>query len=81
MSEDLQYDLFGNVNSDKITGVNMTARTTLTDWGTTGQFPKTITNPLSQPTQYGYNFDLGFRTSITDPIASKLPGYPITSPA
>ncbi len=67
VTEDLLYDLFGNVKSDKITGHNMTARTTLTDWGATGQFPMTVTNALSQITQLGYDFDLGVQTSITDP--------------
>ena len=34
------YDAFGNVASEKITGVGMPSRTTAIDWGVTGSFPK-----------------------------------------
>ena len=67
VTEDLLYDAFGNVNSDSITGINLTARTTLIDWGPTGQFPMSVTNPLNQKTLFDYDFDQGFRTSVTDP--------------
>jgi RHS repeat-associated protein len=67
MSPTFGFDSFGNINSDAVTGIGMTARTTLTDWGTTGQFPKTLTNALGQPTSRGYNYDLGVQTSETDP--------------
>ena len=40
------YDGFGNVNSETLTGVGMAARTTSTNWGSTGQFPMSVTNPL-----------------------------------
>lgn len=61
------FDGFGNVNSTTITGVGMAARSTLTNWGTTGQFPNTLTNPLSQTTTNGYDLNLGLLTSVTDP--------------
>ena len=67
VTEVFGFDSFGNINSDAITGIGMTARTTTTDWGTAGQFPKTITNPLNQATGRGYNYDLGFQTSEADP--------------
>jgi RHS repeat-associated protein len=63
----LGYDVFGNVNSETITGVNMTARTTTTNWGTTGQFPITITNPLGQATTLGWDVAKSVQTSTTDP--------------
>jgi YD repeat-containing protein len=63
----LGYDSFGNLSSQTITGINMTARTTLTNWGTRGQFPTSVTNPLTQVTQFDYNFDLGVMKNTTDP--------------
>src|SRR5207247_1961209 len=61
------YDNYGNVNSVTVTGAGMGGRTTLTNWGTTGQFPATTTNPLTQTTQFGYDFNIGALTSSTDP--------------
>ncbi len=67
VTETFGFDGFGNINSNTITGVGMTARPTTTNWGTAGQFPMTVTNALSQPTQKGYDFGLGVQTSETDP--------------
>jgi YD repeat-containing protein len=61
------YDGFGNVSDVTVTGAGMAARNTHTDWGTTGQFPQSVRNPLSQTTQYGYDFGLGVTTSAQDP--------------
>lgn len=61
------YDAFGNTSSETVTGINMAARTTTTNWGTTGQFPTGVTNPLTQTTTAGYNYDLGLQTSVIDP--------------
>lgn len=61
------YDAFGNVNSSTVTGKNMSPRVTLTDWGSTGQYPAARTNPLSQTTTYEWDFDFGKRNSSTDP--------------
>jgi RHS repeat-associated protein len=63
----LGYDGFGNLNSQTVTGIGMSGRTTTTGWGTTGQFPHTVTNPLSQTTTNGWDFALGVQTSQTDP--------------
>jgi RHS repeat-associated protein len=63
----LGYDSFGNVNSQTVTGVGMTARTTGVNWGSTGQFPVSITNALSQTTQKGWDYALGVQASETDP--------------
>jgi RHS repeat-associated protein len=68
----LGYDGFGNVNSRAVVGknpngTNMATRTTTISWGTTGQFPMTVTNPLSQASTFGYDFADGTRTSVTDP--------------
>ena len=61
------YDNFGNVAAESIIGLSMTTRASGTVWGTTGQFPTLLSNPLGQQSQIGYNFDLGFRTSVSDP--------------
>lgn len=68
----LGFDGFGNVSSRAVTGknpngTNMAVRTTSISWGSSGHFPMTVTNPLSQATTYGYDFSLGTRTSTTDP--------------
>ncbi len=63
----LAYDAFGNVNSDTVTGVGMTGRVTTSNWGTTGQFPMSVTDPTSATTQYNYNFSYGKKSSATDP--------------
>jgi YD repeat-containing protein len=71
VTEALGYDSFGNVNSDTVTGINMTARTTSTSWTnssvTTGQFPMSVTDPTSATTQYNYNLSYGLKSSVTDP--------------
>jgi len=61
------YDGFGNVNSETVTGINMTARTTTLTWGTTGQSVHTVTNPLSQTTTLGYDPGTDLLTSVQDP--------------
>ncbi|HJU38409.1 MAG TPA: toxin TcdB middle/N-terminal domain-containing protein, partial [Tahibacter sp.] len=63
----LGYDAFGNVNSEGVTGIGMTARTTTANWGTTGQFPASVTNALSQTTNRTWNFAFGTPASETDP--------------
>jgi len=45
----------------------MSGRTTTVNWGSTGQFPISITNTLSQTTQKGWDYALGVPTSETDP--------------
>lgn len=67
VTEVLGYDSFGNVNSDTVTGVNMAARQTQTSWGTTGQFPMSVTDPTNAQTQYNFNFSYGLKSSVTDP--------------
>jgi len=68
VTETLGYDAYGNVDSDTITGVNMSARVTSTNWGTTtGQFPMSRTDPTGAVTQYNYNFSLGLISTVQDP--------------
>ena len=65
--ETLGYDSFGNINSDTITGIGMAARQSSANWGTTGQFPMSVTDAASATTQFNYNFGYGLVASETDP--------------
>lgn len=67
VTETYGFDGFGNINSIAVAGAGMATRTTTVDWGSTGQFPMTITNPLNQPTTRTYNFDFGLLASESDP--------------
>jgi RHS repeat-associated protein len=68
----LGYDGFGNVNSDTVTGIGMTARTTSTNWGATGQFPTSVTNALSQTTSKTWNYTFGKQAGETDANGTAL---------
>jgi RHS repeat-associated protein len=63
----LSYDSFGNPDGQTVTGVGMAARTTSINWGTTGQFPTTSTNALSQITHTNFDPNFGNVLSIQDP--------------
>jgi RHS repeat-associated protein len=68
LTEAYSYDDYGNLSDVNVSGVGVAARNTHTDWGTTtGQFPKSVRNALSQTTQYTYDANFGFRTSVQDP--------------
>ena len=70
VTEVFGFDNFGNVNSDAVTGIGMTTRTTTANWGTAGQFPMTVTDPTGPTTgttQFNYNFNYGKISSVTDP--------------
>lgn len=62
----LGYDAFGNISSEAVTGIGMPTRTTTTNWGTDGRFPRTLTNALNETTQQGWNAELGLPASLTD---------------
>lgn len=66
LTEAYTYDNFGNISDVNVSGVGVALRNTHTDWGTTGQFPMSVRNALSQTTTYGYDFNFGFRTSAQD---------------
>lgn len=67
VAESLGYDSFGNIDSDTITGVGMAARGSSANWGTTGQFPMSVTDATNATTQFNYNFSYGLVSSETDP--------------
>src|SRR5258708_4726728 len=61
------FDSFGNLWTDTVTGVGIAARVTTITWGTTGRFPTTISNPLSQSITRGYDPESRRLTSQSDP--------------
>jgi YD repeat-containing protein len=68
VTEDFGYDpSTGNPTTDTITGVGMAARTTTVAWGTTAQFPISITNPLMQVSQTNFDPITGQLSSSKDP--------------
>ena len=67
VTEAYAYDAFGNLQTDTVTGVGMTARASTVTWGTAGQFPTVLTNPLGQSVTRGYDSNTGLITSQTDP--------------
>jgi len=70
VTEALGYDDFGNISTDTITGINMTARETSANWGTTGQFPMSVTDASGATTQFSYNFSYGLVSGKADPNSS-----------
>jgi YD repeat-containing protein len=68
VTEGFGYDTtVGNLLTDTVTGVGMTARVTTLGWGTTGQFLTTIQNPLGQTITLSHDPNSGMLTSQTDP--------------
>jgi RHS repeat-associated protein len=58
VTESLGFDGFGNINSDTVTGANMpsspASRVTTSNWGTTGQFLTSQTDPSGATTTWTY---------------------------
>lgn len=61
------YDAFGNVATETVSGVGVPSRTTTVNWGTSGRFPTTVTNALSQTTVNTWNAALAVPSGTTDP--------------
>jgi RHS repeat-associated protein len=60
-------DTFGNMTGQTVTGISMAARTTSIAFGTTGQFPVSITNALGQTSHVGVDPNTGEPLSSSDP--------------
>ena len=79
VAETYEFDSFGNISSVQVVGrkpsggsfVDMAARTTSIDWGTTGQFPATVTDPSGAATTFTYNHDLGTLQEAFDPNSTE----------
>jgi len=61
------FDAFGNIDSQTVTGIGMAARTTAINWGSTGQFPTQVTNPLNQISILSFDPATGQPLSFKDP--------------
>jgi RHS repeat-associated protein len=61
------FDAFGNLSSEAVTGIGMATRSAAINWGTTGQYPATVTNALSQVTHTSFDPNTGKLLSVTDP--------------
>lgn len=71
VTTDYGFDLLGNVNSEAVTGIGMATRTSTVNWGSSGQFPLSVTVPvapgLNHTTQKGWDISSGVQLSETDP--------------
>jgi YD repeat-containing protein len=63
----LGYDGFGNVISQSVTGIGMTARVTGFAWSANGLYLATLTNALGQASSQTWNGAFGVPASVTDP--------------
>jgi RHS repeat-associated protein len=72
------FDAFGNVSSTSVVGrqpvplpgstfEGMGSRDTSINWGTTGQFPTSVTDASGAVVTFGYNYDVGTLQSVKDP--------------
>ena len=72
MTTSFGFDACGNTNSISVvgldpTGASLPARTTTQSYGTRCQFSEVTNNALGQITLTGYRYDLGLKSSETDP--------------
>ena len=64
---DLEYDAFGNVNEQSVSGVGVAGRVWQTTWSSDGRFPLSVRNPLNQITQHTFDARFGAPATKTDP--------------
>ncbi len=63
----LGYDAFGNISSEKVTGVGMAPRSVAVNWGPRGQLPIRVINPLAQATRYTWDEGRAMPLTFRDP--------------
>ena len=72
VTEALTYDSFGNIQTDTVTGANMpsspASREIQMNWGTTGQFLNTLTDPSNATTTWTYTSNLSLTFGIPDSV-------------
>jgi len=72
VTESLGFDGFGNINSDTVTGINMpspsASRVTTSNWGTTGQFLATQTDPSGATTTWTYGSAQSLAFGVPDSV-------------
>lgn len=67
MTNELSYDAYGNLASEKVTGAGMAARTVAIEWDGRGQLPTRVTDPLGRSSLYTWDAGSGLLLSFTDP--------------
>jgi RHS repeat-associated protein len=72
VTEALTFDSFGNISTDVVSGANMpsspaTRQTTL-NWGTTGQFLNTATDPSGATTTWTYSSEQSLAFGVPDSV-------------
>jgi RHS repeat-associated protein len=72
VTNDLAYDDFGNLVSEKVTGAGMAARTVTTSWGARGQLPQRITDPLGKERRFTWDEARSLPLMLTDPNGASL---------
>ncbi|HEV2442180.1 MAG TPA: SpvB/TcaC N-terminal domain-containing protein, partial [Steroidobacteraceae bacterium] len=82
VTEALHHDSFGNIDTDTVTGNNMAARVTSANWGTTGQFPVIIQDPIAAADGYeeqiGYDYSVGLKINDVIQTTSGVQDSPPT---
>jgi RHS repeat-associated protein len=72
VTEALTFDSFGNVQTDTVTGNNMPSspatRLTTLNWGTTGQFLNTLTDPSNGTTTWTYTSNQSLTFGVPDSV-------------
>jgi RHS repeat-associated protein len=67
LTRTLAYDDFGNLSSENIGGIGVDSRTRQFNFGSTGQFLRDTTDPLSKKTIFLWDESLGVATQVKDP--------------
>jgi len=76
VTEALTFDSFGNVATDTVTGANMpsspASRETILNWGPTGQFLTTLTDPSSALTTWTYSSNQALTFGVPDSKKTRI---------
>jgi RHS repeat-associated protein len=74
VTEALTFDSFGNIHTDTVTGANMpsspASRLTTINWGTTGQFPSSITDPSGAITTTNFTSNQSLTFAVPDSVTN-----------
>lgn len=68
LTEALGYDNFGNVNSDTVSGPGLSGRLATSNWGTTGQFVNTLTDPSGAVSTWSYSSEQSLAFGVPDSL-------------
>lgn len=66
LTTNYSYDSYGHRTQVTATGAGLSSRSTNASYGSSEDFPTSITNALGQVVQLGWDHGLGLRTNLTD---------------